>query len=153
MLTQRIRRPLSIRHLASADAAVYERSRLRIQSYRHVAVYVDYLTDNRTVPQQTFVPLPSGGNLGTAGSRCVQVGAILLTRLLLSPRRRDLADRENAVDEDEFAMALPGWRSVTRTAGDQWIWTLRPTRYRTSRKGLGLRALRSRGSSMVLYPN
>ncbi len=58
-------------------------------------------------------------------------------KLAVSEGEKKVADRENAVDEDEFMMAaVPGWRKLMHEdAAISGLFGLHTTRYRMSRKG------------------
>ena len=114
---------------AGADAAVYEEIVYEGYGPAGVAVYVDCLTDNknRTAADVRSAFTHSGGNLGTAGSVAFQFerkGSIAVDKVIVSEEKK-VADRENAVDEDEFMMAVAeAGGNDYEDAGDQWIvWT------------------------------
>ena len=73
-----------------------------------VAIYCDALTDNRnrTAADVRAAFNHHGGNLGTSGSVAFQFekkGQILVEKVIKSEQKK-VADKENAVDEDEFMM-------------------------------------------------
>ena len=114
---------------SGADAAVY--SEITYEGYgpAGVAVYVECLTDNknRTAADVRSAFTHAGGNLGTAGSVSFQFtrkGSIAVEKVIVSDEKK-VADKENAVDEDEFMMAVAeAGGDDYEDAGDEWIvWT------------------------------
>ena len=95
---------------SGADAANYEEITYEGYGPAGVAVYVDCLTDNknRTAADVRSAFSHSGGSLGTSGSVAFQFerkGSIAVEKVIKSDDKK-VADRENAVDEDEFMMAV-----------------------------------------------
>ena len=114
---------------SGADAAIY--SEITYEGYgpAGVAVYVECLTDNknRTAADVRSAFTHSGGNLGTSGSVAFQFerkGTIAVDKVIKSDDKK-VPDRENAVDEDEFMMAvMEAGGDDFEDAGDEWIvWT------------------------------
>jgi len=114
---------------SGADAAVY--SEITYEGYgpAGVAVYVECLTDNknRTAADVRSAFTHAGGNLGTSGSVAFQFerkGTIAVDKVIKSDDKK-VADRENAVDEDEFMLAVAeAGGDDYEDAGDEWIvWT------------------------------
>ena len=139
---------------AGADAAVYTEITYEGYGPAGVAVYVDCLTDNknRTAADVRSAFTHAGGSLGTAGSVAFQFerkGSIAVDKIIRSDEKK-VADRENAVDEDEFMMAVAeAGGEDYEDAGEQWIvWT----RCRTSRRAWRPRASRSRAPSSPWSP-
>ena len=114
---------------SGADAAVY--SEITYEGYgpAGVAVYVECLTDNknRTAADVRSAFTHAGGNLGTSGSVAFQFerkGTIAVDKVIKSDDKK-VPDRENAVDEDEFMLAVAeAGGDDYEDAGDEWIvWT------------------------------
>ena len=92
-------------------------------------MYVECLTDNknRTAADVRSAFTHAGGNLGTNGSVAFQFerkGTIAVDKVIKSDDKK-VPDRENAVDEDEFMMAvMEAGGDDFEDAGDEWIvWT------------------------------
>lgn len=114
---------------SGSDAAVY--SEITYEGYgpAGVAVYVECLTDNknRTAADVRSAFTHAGGNLGTTGSVAFQFerkGTIAVDKVIKSDDKK-IPDRENAVDEDEFMLAVAeAGGDDYEDAGDEWIvWT------------------------------
>ena len=114
---------------SGSDAAVY--SEITYEGYgpAGVAFFVECLTDNknRTAADVRSAFAHSGGSLGTSGSVAFQFerkGSIAVEKVIKSEDKK-IADRENAVDEDEFMMAVAeAGGDDYEDAGDEWIvWT------------------------------
>ena len=114
---------------SGSDAAVY--SEIVYEGYgpAGVAFYVECLTDNknRTAADVRSAFTHSGGSLGTSGSVAFQFerkGSIAVEKVIKSDDKK-VADRQNAVDEDEFMMAVAeAGGDDYEDAGDEWIvWT------------------------------
>ena len=116
---------------ATLAAAVQRYSEITYEGYgpAGVAVYVECLTDNknRTAADVRSAFTHAGGNLGTNGSVAFQFerkGTIAVDKVIKSDDKK-VPDRENAVDEDEFMMAvMEAGGDDFEDAGDEWIvWT------------------------------
>ena len=114
---------------SGSDAAVY--SEITYEGYgpAGVAFFVECLTDNknRTAADVRSAFTHAGGSLGTSGSVAFQFerkGSIAVDKIIKSEDKK-VADRENAVDEDEFMMAvMEAGGDDYEDAGDEWIvWT------------------------------
>jgi len=111
------------------DAANYETVVYEGYGPAGVAFFVECLTDNknRTAADVRSAFAHSGGSLGTSGSVAFQFerkGSIAVEKVIKSEDKK-IADRENAVDEDEFMMAVAeAGGDDYEDAGDEWIvWT------------------------------
>ena len=108
------------------DAANYETVVYEGYGPCGVAIYCDALTDNRnrTAADVRAAFNHHGGNLGTSGSVAFQFekkGQILVEKVIKSEQKK-VADKENAVDEDEFMMAVAeAGGSDYEDAGEEWI--------------------------------
>ena len=114
---------------AGATAVSYEEITYEGYGPAGVAFYVECLTDNknRTAADVRSAFTHSGGNLGTSGSVAFQFerkGTIAVDKVIKSDDKK-VPDRENAVDEDEFMMAvMEAGGDDFEDAGDEWIvWT------------------------------
>lgn len=91
-----------------------------------VAVYCEALTDNlnRTAADVRSAFSHAGGNLGTSGSVAFQFekkGQILVEKVIKSDEKK-VPDKQNAVDEDEFMLAVAeAGGSDYEDAGDEWV--------------------------------
>ena len=128
---------------AGADAAVY--SEITYEGYgpAGIAVYVDCLTDNknRTAADVRSAFTHAGGSLGTAGSVAFQFerkGSIAVEKVIHSDEKK-VADRENAVDEDEFMMA-------------EWIVWTAYDKMQAVQKGLEAQGIEVKGSELTMVP-
>ena len=75
-----------------------------------------------------------------------------MTRLL-SPREKNGADRENAVDEDEFMMAVAeAGGNDYEDAGDQWIVWTAYDKMQDVQKGLEAQGIEVKGSELTMVP-
>ena len=111
------------------DAANYETVTYEGYGPAGVAVYCEALTDNRnrTAADVRSAFTHANGNLGTSGSVAFQFerkGSIAVEKVIKSDDKK-IPDRENAVDEDEFMMAVAeAGGDDYEDAGDEWIvWT------------------------------
>ena len=122
-----------------------------------VAVYVECLTDNRnrTAADVRSAFSHAGGNLGTSGSVAFQFerkGSIAVEKVIKSDDKK-VADKENAVDEDEFMMAVAeAGGDDYEDAGEQWIvWTAYDN-MQNVQKGLEDQGIIVKGSELTRVP-
>ncbi len=142
---------------AGADNAVFEEVVYEGYGPAGVAVYVECLTDNRnrTAADVRSVFSHSNGNLGTSGSVAFQFerrGTIAVDKVIKSDDKK-VADRENAVDEDEFMMAVAeAGGDDYEDAGEQWIvWTAYDG-MQAVHKGLEDQGIEVKGSELTMVP-
>ena len=142
---------------SGSDAAVY--SEISYEGYgpAGVAFYVECLTDNknRTAADVRSAFSHSGGNLGTSGSVAFQFerkGTIAVDKVIKSDDKK-VADRPNAVDEDEFMMAVAeAGGDDYEDAGDEWIvWTAYDNMQAVA-KGLEEQGIEVKGSELTMVP-
>ena len=142
---------------SGADAAVY--SEITYEGYgpAGVAVYVECLTDNknRTAADVRSAFTHAGGNLGTSGSVAFQFerkGTIAVDKVIKSDDKK-VPDRENAVDEDEFMLAVAeAGGDDYEDAGDEWIvWTAYDN-MQAVQKGLEEQGIEVKGSELTRVP-
>lgn len=142
---------------AGADAAVYEEITYEGYGPAGVAVYVDCLTDNknRTAADVRSAFTHAGGNLGTSGSVAFQFerkGSIAVEKVIHSDEKK-VPDRENAVDEDEFMLAVAeAGGEDYEDAGEEWIvWTTANEVMAVS-KALEEQGVQVKGSETTMVP-
>ena len=142
---------------AGADAAVYEEITYEGYGPAGVAVYVDCLTDNknRTAADVRSAFTHAGGNLGTTGSVAFQFerkGSIAVEKVIHSDEKK-VPDRENAVDEDEFMLAVAeAGGEDYEDAGEEWIvWTTANEVMAVS-KALEEQGVQVKGSETTMVP-
>lgn len=142
---------------AGADAANYEEVAYEGYGPAGVAVYVDCLTDNknRTAADVRSAFNHAGGNLGTAGSVAFQFerkGSIAVEKVIKSDDKK-VADRENAVDEDEFMMAVAEAGGLDyEDADEQWIVYTAYDKMQDVQKGLEDQGIEVKGSELTMIP-
>ncbi len=135
---------------AGADAATYEG-----YGPAGIAVYVDCLTDNknRTAADVRSAFTHAGGNLGTTGSVAFQFerkGSIAVDKIIKSDDKK-VADRENAVDEDEFMMAVAEADGEDyEDAGDEWIVYTAYDKMQDVQKALEAQGIEVKGSELTM---
>jgi YebC/PmpR family DNA-binding regulatory protein len=111
---------------AGADAAIYENIVYEGYGPAGVAFYVECLTDNknRTAADVRSAFTHAGGNLGTSGSVAFQFqrkGSIAIEKVIKSDDKK-VPDKPNAVDEDEFMMAVAEANAEDyEDTGEEWI--------------------------------
>ena len=142
---------------SGADAAVY--SEITYEGYgpAGVAVFVECLTDNknRTAADVRSAFTHAGGSLGTTGSVAFQFerkGSIAVDKIIKSDDKK-VPDRENAVDEDEFMMAVAeAGGDDYEDAGDEWIvWTAYDN-MQAVHKALEEQGIEVKGSELTRVP-
>ena len=143
---------------SGADAAVY--SEITYEGYgpAGVAVFVECLTDNknRTAADVRSAFTHAGGNLGTSGSVAFQFtrkGSIAIDKIIKSDDKK-VADRENAVDEEAFEMAvLEADGEDYEDAGDEWIVYTAYDQMQAVQKALEEQGIEVKGSELTMVPN
>lgn len=142
---------------AGADAAVYENVTYEGYGPAGVAVYVECLTDNRnrTAADVRSAFSHAGGTLGTSGSVAFQFerkGSIAVDKVIKSEEKK-VADRENAVDEDEFMMAVAeAGGDDYEDAGEQWIVWTAYDKMQDVQKALEAQGIEVKGSELTMVP-
>ena len=142
---------------SGADAANYEEIAYEGYGPAGVAFYVECLTDNknRTAADVRSAFTHAGGSLGTSGSVAFQFerkGSIAVDKIIKSDDKR-VPDKENAVDEDEFMMAVAeAGGDDYEDAGDEWIvWTAYDNMQEVH-KGLEEQGIVVKGSELTRVP-
>ena len=142
---------------SGADAAVYSEVTYEGYGPAGVAVFVDCLTDNknRTAADVRSAFSHAGGSLGTSGSVSFQFerkGSVAVDKVIKSDEKK-VPDKENAVDEDEFMMAVAeAGGDDYEDAGDEWIvWTKYDNMPQVV-KGLEDQGIEVKGSELTMVP-
>ena len=142
---------------SGADAANYVEITYEGYGPAGVAFYVECLTDNknRTAADVRSAFTHAGGSLGTSGSVAFQFerkGSIAVDKVIKSDDKK-VPDRENAVDEDEFMMAVAeAGGDDYEDAGDEWIvWTAYDN-MQAVQKGLEEQGIEVKGSELTRVP-
>ena len=142
---------------SGADAANYEEIVYEGYGPAGIAVYVDCLTDNknRTAADVRSAFSHSGGSLGTSGSVAFQFerkGSIAVEKIIKSDDKK-VADKENAVDEDEFMMAVAeAGGDDYEDAGEQWIVWTAYDKMQEVQKALEDQGIEVKGSELTMVP-
>ena len=142
---------------SGADAAVY--SEITYEGYgpAGVAVFVECLTDNknRTAADVRSAFTHAGGSLGTTGSVAFQFerkGSIAVDKIIKSDDKK-VPDRENAVDEDEFMLAVAeAGGDDYEDAGDEWIVWTAYDEMQNVHKALEEQGIEVKGSELTRVP-
>ncbi|EHF01565.1 MULTISPECIES: YebC/PmpR family DNA-binding transcriptional regulator [Olsenella] len=140
-----------------ADAVVYKEVTYEGYGPAGVAVYVECLTDNlnRTAADVRSSFTHAGGNLGTTGSVAFQFerkGSIAIEKVIVSDDKK-VADKENAVDEDEFMMAVAEAEGDDyEDAGDQWIVYTAYDKMQSVEAALKAQGIEVKGSELTMVP-
>jgi YebC/PmpR family DNA-binding regulatory protein len=140
-----------------ADAAVYENVTYEGYGPAGVALYVECLTDNRnrTAADVRSAFTHAGGNLGTSGSVAFQFerkGSIAVEKVIKSDDKK-VADRENAVDQEEFEMVvLEADGEDIEDAGDQWIVYTAYDQMQNVQKAIEAQGIEVKGSELTMLP-
>lgn len=137
------------------DAAVYKTVVYEGYGPAGVAVYCEALTDNlnRTAADVRSAFSHAGGNLGTSGSVAFQFerkGQIMIEKIIKSEEKK-VADKENAVDEDEFMMQVAEAGGTDyEDAGDEWIVYTEPGDLITVKKSLEEQGIETKGAELTM---
>ena len=122
-----------------------------------VAIYCEALTDNRnrTAADVRAAFNHHGGNLGTSGSVAFQFerkGQIMVDKVIKSDEKK-VPDRENAVDEEEFMLAVAeAGGSDYEDADDEWIVYTAPGDLMAVKKGLEEQGIETKGAELIMVP-
>ena len=142
---------------SGSDAANY--SEITYEGYgpAGVAVYVDCLTDNknRTAADVRSAFTHAGGSLGTTGSVAFQFerkGSIAVEKVIHSDDKK-VPDRDNAVDEDAFMMAVAEAEGEDYDDnGDEWIVWTAYDKMQDVHKALEAQGIEVKGSELTMVP-
>jgi YebC/PmpR family DNA-binding regulatory protein len=141
-----------------AEAVVYKEVTYEGYGPAGVAFYVECLTDNlnRTAADVRSAFTHAGGSLGTSGSVAFQFerkGSIAIDKIIKSDDKK-VADRENAVDEEAFEMAvLEADGEDYEDAGDEWIVYTAYDQMQAVQKALEGQGIEVKGSELTMIPN
>lgn len=142
---------------SGSDAANFEEGTYEGYGPAGVAIYVEVLTDNRnrTAADVRSAFSHAGGNLGTTGSVAFQFerkGSIAVDKVIVSDEKK-VPDKENAVDEDEFMMAVAeaGGQDY-EDAGDQWVVTTAANELMQVKKALEDQGIETKGAELTMVP-
>ena len=140
---------------AGASAADYKEVDYEGYGPAGVALYVECLTDNlnRTAADVRSAFTHAGGNLGTSGSVAFQFerkGSIAVDKVIKSEEKK-VADRPNAVDEDEFMMAVAeAGGEDYEDAGEEWIVWTAFEKLQEVQKGLEAQGIEVKGAELIM---
>ncbi|WP_058269945.1 YebC/PmpR family DNA-binding transcriptional regulator [Olsenella massiliensis] len=140
-----------------AEAVVYKEVTYEGYGPAGAALYVECLTDNinRTAADVRSAFSHAGGNLGTTGSVAFQFerkGSIAVEKVIHSDDKK-VADRDNAVDEDEFMMAVAEAEGDDyEDAGEEWIVYTAYDRMQDVQKSLEDQGIEVKGSELTMVP-
>ena len=139
------------------DAANYETVVYEGYGPCGIAIYCEALTDNRnrTAADVRSAFAHAGGNLGTSGSVAFQFerkGEILVEKIIKSEEKK-VADKENAVDEEEFMLAVAeAGGEDYEDADDEWIVTTAPGDLMAVKRALEEQGIETKGAEFVMTP-
>lgn len=139
------------------DAANYETVIYEGYGPAGIAVYCEALTDNRnrTAADVRSAFSHAGGNLGTSGSVAFQFerkGQIMIEKVIKSDDKK-VADKQNAVDEDEFMLAVAeAGGDDYEDADEEWIVYTAPTELMAVKASLEEQGIEIKGAEMTMMP-
>ena len=139
------------------DGANYEAIVYEGYGPEGIAVIVECLTDNlnRTAADVRSAFTHAGGNLGTSGSVTFQFmrkGALAIDKVIRSDDKK-VPDKDNAVDEDEFMMAVAEAEGDDyEDNGEQWIVYTAYDRMQDVQKALEAQGIEVKGSELTMVP-
>ncbi|MBM6999593.1 YebC/PmpR family DNA-binding transcriptional regulator [bacterium] len=142
---------------AGADGATFEEGTYEGYGPAGVAIYVEVLTDNRnrTAADVRSAFTHAGGNLGTTGSVAFQFerkGAIAVDKVIVSDEKK-VPDRENAVDEDEFMLAVAeAGGEDYEDQGDSWLVYTAYDQMQDVQKALEAQGIEVKGCELTMVP-
>lgn len=142
---------------AGKDGANYEEITYEGYGPAGIAVLCEALTDNRnrTAADVRSAFTHAGGNLGTTGSVSYMFerkGEIIVDKIIKSDEKK-VPDKENAVDEEEFTMAvIEAGGDDYEDAGDEWIVYTVPSDLMAVRRGLEEQGIEVKGAEMTMIP-
>lgn len=142
---------------AGKDAANYETKIYEGYGPCGIAIYCEALTDNvnRTAADVRSAFSHAGGNLGTSGSVAFQFerkGQILVEKIIKSEDKK-VADKENAVDEDEFMMVVAEAGGADyEDADEEWIVYTAPSDLMAVKNGLEEQGVETKGAEFIMVP-
>lgn len=142
---------------AGANSAAFEEVVYEGYGPAGIALYCEALTDNRnrTAADVRSAFSHAGGNLGTTGSVAYMFerkGEIIVEKIIKSDEKK-VPDKENAVDEDEFTMAvIEAGGDDVEDAGDEWIVTTAASDLMAVKRGLEEQGIITKGAELIMDP-
>jgi YebC/PmpR family DNA-binding regulatory protein len=142
---------------AGKDAASYETLTYEGYGPSGVAIYCEALTDNRnrTAADVSSAFRHAGGSLGTPGSVAFQFdrkGQIMVDKIIPSEEKK-VPDKQNAVDEDEFMMAVAeAGGEDYEDDGDSWTVYTAPNELMAVKNALEEQGIETRGAELTMIP-
>lgn len=139
------------------DAANYETVFYEGYGPAGIAVYCEALTDNRnrTAADVRSAFAHAGGNLGTSGSVAFQFerkGQIIVEKIIKSEEKK-VADKENAVDEEEFMLAVAeAGGDDYEDADEEWVIYTAPGDLMAVKKALEEQGIETKGAELTMVP-
>ena len=139
------------------DAANYETVIYEGYGPCGIAIYCEALTDNRnrTAADVRSAFSHAGGNLGTSGSVAFQFerkGEIIVEKIIKSEEKK-VPDKENAVDEDEFMMAVAeAGGEDYEDAEDEWIVYTAAGDLMAVKRALEDQGIETKGAELIMQP-
>ncbi|MDO5358158.1 MAG: YebC/PmpR family DNA-binding transcriptional regulator [Slackia faecicanis] len=140
------------------DAASYETLTYEGYGPAGVAVYCEALTDNRnrTAADVSAAFRHANGNLGTPGCVAFQFdrkGQIMVEKIIKSDDKK-VADKENAVDEDEFMLLVAEAGGLDyEDAEDEWIVYTNPSDLMAVKAALEEAGVEAKGAELTMMPS
>ena len=139
------------------DSANYESFTYEGYGPAGVAVYMECLTDNRnrTAADVRSAFSHANGSLGTTGSVAFQFerkGQIVVEKVIKSEEKK-VADKENAVDEEAFEMAvIEAGADDFEDADEEWIVYTDPSDLMAVKADLEEQGIETKGAEMTMIP-
>ena len=139
------------------DAASYETLTYEGYGPAGVAVLCEALTDNRnrTAADVSSAFRHANGNLGTPGCVSFQFerkGQIMIEKIIKSEEKK-VADKENAVDEDEFMMTVAECGGLDyEDADEEWIVYTAPSDLMAVKAALEEAGIETKGAELTMTP-
>ena len=140
------------------DAAAYETLTYEGYGPAGVAVYCEALTDNRnrTAADVSAAFRHANGNLGTPGCVAFQFdrkGQIMVEKVIKSEGKK-VADKQNAVDEDEFMLLVAEAGGIDyEDADEEWIVYTNPSDLMAVKAALEEAGVETKGAELTMTPS
>ncbi len=140
------------------DAANYETLNYEGYGPAGVAIMCEALTDNRnrTAADVSSAFRHANGSLGTPGCVSFQFerkGQIMVEKVIKSDDKK-VADKQNAVDEDEFMMTvMECGGSDYEDADEEWIVYTAPSDLMAVKAALEEAGIETKGAELIMVPN
>ena len=140
------------------DAASYETLTYEGYGPAGVAIICEALTDNRnrTAADVSAAFRHANGSLGTPGCVAFQFerkGQIMVEKVIKSDEKK-VPDKQNAVDEDEFMLAVAEAGGTDyEDADDEWIVYTDPSDLMAVKNALEAAGIETKGAEFTMVPN